>query len=123
MLSHRFVRHRSAVSLVREKLRDQIESVGEVGAYYDSIHDGPISFEELRRAILSSGMWAFVRIFDGNAVIHWYAKRAIPLQRVAQMLGHELGHISGKQRSGLVEEMRADQYGDVAAEVFTLLMP
>lgn len=121
VLPHRLVRHRSAISLVREKLRDQISEVGEERASFDSIHDGPMSLSELHAAVLREGLWAFVRITNGSATIHWYTKRTTPLQRVAHMLGHELGHISGRHGSGLSEERRADRYGDVAVAVISLL--
>lgn len=113
MLKHRFRRHRTISSLLREFEKGEMEVTDPVIA---------------RETIEDEGMWAFVRIPLGRrartepAVVHWWAQPGQPDDQVALMLGHELGHISGEiLDDGDAEEERADAYGEVAREVFLKL--
>lgn len=71
-------------------------------------------------------MWAFVRVpFRKNeecTVHYWFRKNKDPFE-VAQMIGHELGHIAdgGPKGDDEKEERRADEFGDVAKEVASFL--
>lgn len=73
-------------------------------------------------AIVRQGMWAFVSVRTKVPVIRYWHKLGVPHEQVAMMLGHELGHVTGKPARGhAAEEDRADEYGKVAAAVFRRL--
>lgn len=87
--------------------------------------DGGFTYSEMLKAVRQQRHWAFIRVpkEPGRpAVLHFYAAEDVPLDDLARMLGHELGHISGEiLDDGAEEEARADRYGTVAAKVFEML--
>lgn len=86
----------------------------------EDIVEYPMMLESLQR----DKMWAFVDSKATPAVVHYWCDGVDPLE-LAFMLGHELGHLSGKplvsRRNFLREELRANEYGAVAREVFKVL--
>ena len=70
------------------------------------------------KQILKSAKWAFVETRSKPPVVHYWHSKSCKTEDLAFMLGHELGHVSGKPRRGVTEELRADEYGAVAAAVF-----
>lgn len=129
MLPHRVKRHKSATAIVREFLGPQLAILPEelvwVPAHPSYPDDGGFSYEEMLRAVRRQKHWAFVRVPKEKgvaAVIHFWAAAEVPVERVAHMLGHELGHISGTILDDeAAEEKRADGYGDVAKKVVEML--
>ena len=129
MLPHRVKRHRSATSIVREFLGPQLAVLPEelvwVPAHPSYPDDAGFTYDDLLKAVRRQKHWAFVRVPDDPkqlAVVHYFASDDVSLADVAKMLGHELGHISGKNlRDPAKEEERADRYGTVAAEVLKML--
>lgn len=97
-----------------EDLRDSV-SVGqdENGAPVELTHAQTID------AIRNQGCWGFVDTNTGT--IHaWAADDADPML-VVHMLAHEIGHMTGEQHPDeLQEEMRAEQFGRVAAMAFRM---
>lgn len=84
---------------------------------FEDIGEGPLMLEGIRR----QGMWAFVETKSKPPHVHyWHAPNA-DLAELAFMLGHELGHCSGKKLRGFKEELRANEYGDVVRTVFRKL--
>jgi hypothetical protein len=129
VLPHRVKRHKTATSIVREFLGPQLAVVPEelvwVPAHPSYPDDGGFSYDQMLKAVRKQRHWAFVRVSNdkkATAVIHFYAAADVPLSDVAWMLGHELGHISGEILDDEAEEeVRADRYGAVAAEVLKLI--
>jgi hypothetical protein len=81
---------------------------------YRDVREGPSMLDGIREM----RMWAFIDTEKNRPLVHyWAAKDADPL-RVAYMLGHEVGHVSGKRlnsrRNSWREELRADEYGAAA---------
>jgi hypothetical protein len=74
-------------------------------------------------------MWAFV-VVPGDrrktSMIHYWFADGHPIDQVALMLGHELGHIQDDgphmHLTEDEEEDRADLYGDVAGEVMRVVL-
>ncbi len=85
--------------------------------------------KEARSSILGQRVWAFVRIPGGRhflqdprVIIHWWAAKDCPLERIAMALGHELGHSSDEVLDDdAAEERRADGYADVVLAVLNIL--
>lgn len=129
VLPHRVKRHRSATSIVREFLGPQLEVLPEelvwVPAHPSYPDDGGFTYDDMLRAVRKQRHWAFVRVPKDKksaAVIHYYASKDVPVEDVARMLGHELGHISGELLDDEeAEEERADSYGRVVEQVFRML--
>ncbi len=135
MRPHRFQRHKSAVSLIRESLSRQAEEqdiaiqqvviAGHPGSEHPEI---PRTYDSMLKSVRKSGMWAYVDVPEDESLdctIHFWYKKNTPLGRVALMLGHECGHIScGGPFADIppaAEEHRADSYGQVASEVVVIL--
>lgn len=113
-LPHRYVRHRDPESLVKAFMGRRKR--------YKDVFGEEYTYEGWLSAVRKHGYWAFVRIWKGKGTIHWYAHDRISDRRLAHMLGHELGHITGRQdKDRVMEEWRADAYGDVALEVTEML--
>lgn len=103
----RFRRHRTPLSLLCAFFRP-------MGVRPEDIEETPRMLADTKRF----GMWAFAETRASPPVIHyWHAKDANPL-RLAMLLGHEVGHISGRKlrsrRNAWREELRADEYGAAA---------
>lgn len=74
---------------------------------------------DLVKLIRNRGMWAFVDTTAKPPVVRYWCSHNVKPERLAAMLGHELGHTIGKPRRGhLAEEQRADDYGRVAVSVY-----
>lgn len=113
-LPHVYVRHRDPATLVKEFMGRR--------SVYKDVFGGRHTPEEWLRSVRKYGRWAFVRIVKGEATIHWYAAARISDRQVAHMLGHELGHITGRRLKNKVEEeLRADAFGDTVLEVMEML--
>jgi hypothetical protein len=97
-----------------------------VPAHPSHPNDDGFSYDQMLEAVRKQRHWAFVRLSNDKkptAIIHFYAAADVPIGRVAWMLGHELGHISGEILDDEAEEeVRADRYGAVAAEVIKLIV-
>lgn len=101
----RFKRHRTARALA--------------GAFFKPMG----GFRNIVADIVHNGMWAFVdrRAKPSPLVHYWHEADANPFH-LAYMLGHEIGHVSGRplvsKRRGWKEEARADAYGAAAMLAF-----
>jgi hypothetical protein len=77
-----------------------------------------VEWPDMRQGILNMGAWAFAGRRPGVSVIHYWAAPHVDSLHLAYFLGHEVGHVSGKQlrsrRNAWREEMRADEYGAAA---------
>lgn len=73
-----------------------------------------MTHEALMAAIRSQGVWGFV---DANSRrIHAWASPDAPRETVVHMLAHLIFHMTGTPHDDdLEEEMRAEQFGRVAA--------
>ncbi len=103
----RFRRHRTPLSLLRAFFKP-------MGVRPEDIQEAPAMLADTK----CFGMWAFAETLASPPVIHyWHEKDANPLH-LAMLLGHEVGHISGKKlrsrRNDWREELRADEYGAAA---------
>jgi hypothetical protein len=89
-----------------------------MAAHPSAPEDGDFSYAEMLEAVRHQRMWAFVRIQSSGrrpAVLHWWAHRDVPEADIAEMIGHELGHLSDRiLADDAAEERRADSYGAVA---------
>lgn len=77
--------------------------------------------ETIVQAVEREKIWAFVDKNVTPPVVHYWYSSQVPMTEVAFVLGHELGHLSGKPLKSWREEPRANEYGDVAALVFSHL--
>ncbi len=78
--------------------------------------------EPMLDVIQRQGMWAFVDTKASPPVVHYWHDGKRSEMELAFMLGHELGHVTGRKARGFVaEEHRADEYGEVAAAVLARL--
>ena len=106
-----FVRHRTPQSLGRAFF-------GPMGAKPEDIAEWPAMLASIREM----GVWAFVETEKKTPVVHWWASARADRLRVAYVLGHEVGHISGRplrsRRNDWREELRADEYGAAAFLAF-----
>lgn len=85
-------------------------------------HGNEVTFthEQEIAGMHEQGCWAFVETH--RKVIHAWADPAAPRGRVLHMLAHEIGHATGEPNpDSLQEEMRAEQFGRVAALAFEML--
>lgn len=107
----KWTRHRTAKSLVEAFVELAHSKFSDLDKQYVS-------------AAESNGMWAFVRLSKIPHIHYWYKPGADVLE-VAFMLGHEIGHVSGKPlesyKNAWREEERADEYGIAVKEVLKRL--
>lgn len=73
---------------------------------------------DMLAAIRRQRMWAFVSVKTKIPVVRYWHEPDVDRGDLAMMLGHELGHATGKPRRGHAEEDRADEYGLVAEAVW-----
>jgi hypothetical protein len=73
--------------------------------------------------VKQQGQWAFVETKAKPPVVHYWQDGTKSPEDMMFMLGHELGHLVGKKLRGWNEEMRADDYGWVAAALWRKLAP
>lgn len=79
-----------------------------------------ITHDQEMEGIKAQKCWAFVD--TRTNVIHAWAAKDVDEGLLLHMLAHEVGHATGTAEGDfLAEEMRADQYGKVAAEAFRLM--
>lgn len=93
---------------------------GELGGFDEDGNDvEPITTAQACEAIRETGCWGFCDTNTG--IIHaWKAEDANPVT-VMHMLAHEVGHLTGvAEEDAHAEEMRAEQFGKVAAEAASL---
>lgn len=78
------------------------------------------SHEQELAGMRVQGCWAFA---DTHAnTIHAWAAPDADRVRVLHMLAHEVGHLTGEPNEDpMLEEMRAEQFGRVAAQAFVML--
>lgn len=103
----RFRRHRSARALLDEFFRDM--------GGFDNIREAPA----MLATTLEEGLWAFAATRAKPCpVVHYWARRDVDRLKLAFVLGHEVGHVSGRplksRRNDWREELRADEYGAAA---------
>ena len=95
------------------------DSVG-VASSADGV-DFELSHAEEMAALESQGCWAFVDTEAG--VIHAWVSPDAPRSRVVHMFAHEIGHMVGTPLDDdIAEEMRAEEFGRVAAMAFDMMM-
>lgn len=69
----------------------------------------------------AQGCWAFVDTL--SSCIHAWAAPDTDKGRVLHMLAHEIGHVTGTPHpDGFQEEMRAEQFGRVAALAYDMML-
>jgi hypothetical protein len=88
---------------------------GPMDAKPEDIQEWPGMLEGIR----SMGVWAFCETRAKPCpVVHYWASPDADKAHVAYVLGHEVGHISGRplrsRRNAWAEELRADEYGAAA---------
>lgn len=103
-----FRRHRSPMSLLKAFFIP-------MGAHPRDVRETPDMLEDIR----VSGVWAFCETKAKSApVVHYWHAPGMDRLHLAYILGHEVGHISGRplesRRKAWDEELRADQYGAAA---------
>lgn len=73
---------------------------------------------DMRRGIVDMGVWAFAARKSKVPTVHYWAARDVDPLHLAYVLGHEVGHLSGRplrsRRNAWREELRADEYGAAA---------
>ena len=95
------------------------DSVG-VASSADGV-DFELSYADEMAALESQGCWAFVDTEAG--VIHAWVSPDVPRLRVVHMFAHEIGHMVGTPLDDdIAEEMRAEEFGRVAAMAFDMMM-
>lgn len=103
----RFRRHRTPLSLLRAFFRP-------MGVRPEDIQETPRMLADTKRF----GMWAFAATRESPPVIHYWHAKGANLLHLAMLLGHEVGHLSGRKlrsrRNDWREELRADEYGAAA---------
>lgn len=79
------------------------------------------SHEQELGGMRAQGCWAFA---DTHAnTIHAWAAPDADRGRVLHMLAHEIGHLTGEpHEDSMQEELRAEQFGRVAALAFSMLV-
>ena len=83
--------------------------------------DFELSHADEMTALESQGCWAFVDTPAG--IIHAWASPDAPRSRVVHMFAHEIGHMVGAPLDDdIAEEMRAEEFGRVAAMAFDMMM-
>lgn len=72
--------------------------------------------------IESDGLWGFADLTT-NKIRYWFDKKKVSDSDVAELLGHELGHlVPSYHANDDHEEDRADEFGVVASMVFDLVL-
>lgn len=95
------------------------DSVG-VATSADGV-DFELSHADELAALEAQGCWAFVDTKAG--IIHAWVSPYAPRSRVVHMLAHEIGHMVGTPLDDdIAEEMRAEEFGRVAAMAFDMMM-
>ncbi len=80
-----------------------------------------LTYEQCIEGIKAQGCWGWVD--TEKKVIHAWADESTDPAVVIHMLAHEVGHITGTPCEDHVEEeLRAEQFGEVAAEAYRLFM-
>ena len=103
-------KHRTASAIIKAYVKD----LAQLGSEVVSTSSKP---REFTKEIESRGMWAYV-VVGAVPVVHYWAAPSQSEDQIAFMLGHELGHVTGKPyKNAGMEEDRADLFGSVAAEV------
>ncbi len=121
----RFVRHATCeetfAKLTQLTLMDAKVPKAEWGDWEDSN-------DEMIPVARANGYWGFSD--EKRQEVHYWAKKSLPSWRLAFLLGHEVGHLSGisvkaKKRGQsamfkafIAEEDRADSYGAACDAVF-----
>ena len=106
-------RHRSITSILRAFF-------GGPPADFVAQDDSGTDFD-MTAQVEAEGMWAFVETKRKPPRVHWWHDGKRTKAELAHLLGHELGHLTGKKLEDWAEELRADEYGRVAALVIAKL--
>lgn len=78
-------------------------------------------YDVQRDGIEKQGYWGFIN--TDTKVIHYWIKSdaEVPIQELIHFFGHEIGHGTGVQlEDDFAEEMRAEDFGHVAALAYEL---
>ena len=134
MREHIYKKHGSARACVRAVLREDANIRGvkveelSIPPHPSSKDRTPRTFKSMVKKAKEDGLFAFTHIprnDDMPSTIHFWHEPTLDSERIALMLGHELGHISGGgpnfEISPAEEEQRADAYGYVARETVVVL--
>lgn len=69
--------------------------------------------------MVSHGCWGFTDV--SNETIHLWKSPSCPLEKVIEVVGHELGHLTGTTLDNRDdEEERAGEYGEVAMNAYRI---
>lgn len=102
----RFKKHRTARALVEQFFRPMggFKNFTEAPAYL--------------KAVRECGLWAFCMTEAKPPVVHYWHAADANRAHLVYVLGHEVGHVSGRplrsMRNAWREECRADEYGAAA---------
>jgi hypothetical protein len=111
----RWVEHASASAIVRS-YRNGIARAAKVKAR------DLMGMDEMAEQIAALDIWAYCDSLPKTPVIHYRFTFAVTTEEISFMLGHEVGHLSGKTvRSAWAEEDRADTYGRAVVTVMRKL--
>jgi hypothetical protein len=80
-----------------------------------------MSFSEACEHIKESGLWGYVNVRD-NTVHIWIDRDTVEIETVLSFFAHELGHLQRPtKRDFMKEEMKAEQYSDIARAAYDLV--
>lgn len=80
---------------------------------------GIITTEQQLESIRKQKVWGFI---DNEQTIHFWADKKVRDEKLIYFLGHEIGHVFGKQYKTLsIEEKKAEEFAKVALEAHKTL--
>lgn len=109
----RFVRHRTATAIVRMFLGGDLRNGGMEGVDAEG-KTVRVGGQRIVEHVQDLGLWAWAATEESPPVIHYWHRPGVDRLHLAALLGHEVGHLSGKplrsRRNDWREELRADGY-------------
>ena len=109
----RFQRHRSATAIVRTFLGGDLRNGGMEGVDAEG-KTVRVGGQRIVEHVQELGLWAWAATEESPPVIHYWHQKDVDRLHLATVLGHEVGHLSGKplrsRRNDWREELRADEY-------------
>lgn len=80
-----------------------------------------MTFEDQVASVEKMGVWGFVTTQTKAPTIHMWADKDTPDEMLMHFLGHEIGHIKGRQyKTQRLEELKAEDFGHTAREAYQL---
>lgn len=115
----KFIRHETAESLVDAYFKDDYQN--DEGRYegFQAVGGDAIALtkEQILTAVKGQGRWAFAET-DTREIHYWSDPSRTSAAGLAFLLGHEVGHLTGKEDpDDWEEEVRADTYGSAVITV------